>query len=267
MTPVHALSPRLRWLVLGLAVLVVVVSLAWTVTIVATRSAGDGLGDRLTSLRKNEVPASGETTEREKALSLARQFALRFNTYDPEMADAAGHLPEYASVADLMTAKFEEVFTATDTEAAIGLPLVEELVAQTGATSAAQVYAVGLASQDADSAEVLVAGVIEVSRPYPDQQGRPDFDSKKPDITSGPRQFRYQVSLVKTDGEWRVDDLDNVDDGYPSLADADAQPSDVPSDGTGGLPSDIPTDVPTDVPTDPSPAPTGRTRDQQGGDR
>ena len=230
-------SATQRTAALAVAVLVVVGSLAWTGIVIATRSAGDGIGDRLSSLRNDEVPAGSASAERDRALSLARQFAIRFNTYGPDMLDGDGTMPDYAAVGDLMTAKFRDIFTAQSVDAWIGVPLVEELVAQTGASSSADVYAVGIAAQDDDSAEVVVAGTIEVSRPYPDVSGAPDFDSDKPDITTGPRQFRYQVSLVRTDGEWRVDDLDDVDDGFPSLADADAQPSEVPGDLPGDLPS------------------------------
>ena len=78
------------------------------------------------------------------------------------MLDAEGHLPDYAAVEDLMTPKFGGVFTEN-------IEYAEQTVSQLDVASIGTVYAVGVASQDGDSAEVLVAGTIELSYPVPDE--------------------------------------------------------------------------------------------------
>jgi len=239
-------SPARRRATLAVLVLVIVACLGTIALVVTTRGAGDGLGDRLSSLQDDEVPGATDAKDREQLLTLSRQFATRFNTYDPSMLDDAGKLPEYADVADLMTPKFAEVFSKN-------IGYAEATVAQTGAASEGTVYAVGVDSVDGDSAEVLVAGTIELSYPLPEgQQGQGDDsgdDSGDPAtgedrISSGPQRFRYQVSLVKIDGNWLVDDLDDIDDGLPPFS----QPS-IPEDPQGQPPATDPTGAPSGAPT------------------
>ena len=245
-------SPARRRAILALLVLVIVACLGTVAFVVATRSTGDGLGDRLSSLQDDEVPGGSVSKDREQLLTLSRQFATRFNTYDPSMLDDSGHLPDYAAVADLMTPKFAEVFSDN-------VGYAEATVAQAGVSSIGTVYAVGVASLDGDSAEVLVAGTIELSYPYPEQEGDegddPDDDptggTDGESLSSGPQRFRYQVSLVKIDGNWLIDDLDDIDDGLPPFS----QPS-IPETPDGQTPSTDPsqstTDAPSDSPTAPS---------------
>ncbi|HYG93639.1 MAG TPA: hypothetical protein VD859_08605, partial [Nocardioides sp.] len=191
-----------RRAILALLVLVVVACLGTAAWIFVDRSAGDSISDRVWSLREDEVPTTGEDAEREQLLSLSREFAIRFNTYNPEMLDEEGHLPDYAAVSDLMSAKFGDVFTRN-------VGYAEETVAQLGVARSAEVFAVGVAAQDEDSADVLVAGIVELSYPVPDQEGGQqggDEEGEEPRVSSGPQRFRYQVSLVKVDGTWLVDD-------------------------------------------------------------
>lgn len=204
---------RLRWLVLAALAFVTVVCLAAAAVLVLTRGEGDPL-DSLESLR--EEPAPAPEVEREELLSLGREFVVRFNTYGPEMLEE-GRLPEYAGTSDLMSAKFAEVFDAN-------IGYAEETVVDTGVGRSAEVAAVGIASQDADSAELLVAGTVRFSYPNPaDEEQR---------IDSPPNKVRYQVSLVRIDGTWLVDDLDDIDDGLPSLADADVSQPTAPAEPT-----------------------------------
>jgi Mce-associated membrane protein len=213
-------SARKRWIVLAVSLVVAVACLASAVGLFAARSAGEGLGDRVSSLAKDEVPQSAETEERETLLSAARTFVLRFNNYSPEMLDDTDHLPDYAATSDLMTPTFATVFDDN-------VGYAEQTVVQLGATRTAEVYAVGVASQDPDSARVLVAGTVELSYPYPDEADQQTSDDEQqgdssddPQIVStGPQRFRYEVSLVKVDGEWLVDNLDDIDDGLPAFAD------------------------------------------------
>src|SRR5436190_2524785 len=214
-------SPARRRALLAVLVLVIVACLGGVALVVATRSTGNSLGDRLSSLKDDKVPGRSASDEREQLLTISRTFATRFNTYDPSMLDDEGHLPGYAAVEDLMTAKFGTVFSDN-------VGYAEQTVSQLGVASVATVYAVGVASQDADSAEVLVAGTIELTYPYPDKSdgkgngndGQTDGDDQGDDqrISTGPQRFRYQVSLVKVDGNWLVDDLDDIDDGLPSFS-------------------------------------------------
>lgn len=219
MTDPKDTDPRRRWLIVGVSLLVAVLCLSGAVALFLTRSAGDGLGDRISSLAEDEVPQSGEVAEREELLSAARAFVLRFNTYGPEMLDNAGHMPDYAAVADLMTPKFATVF-----EKNVGY--AEQTVAQLGVERSAEVLAVGVASADPDSATVLVAGRADTSFPYPDEVDQQTSDDEQqgdseddPRVSSGPQRFRYRVDLVKVEGEWLVDNLDDVDDGLPPFAD------------------------------------------------
>ncbi len=211
-------SPARRRAVLAVLVLVIVAALGWVALVVATRGAGDSLGDRLSSLRDDEVPASDQVRNREQLLAVSREFVTRFNTYGPDMLDDAGHLPDYVAVKDLMSAKFGTVFDEN-------VEIAEQTVAQLSAGSVGTVYAVGVVSQDSDSAEVLVAGTIELSYVYHGEEGESDppdgqgsGDDEDPTVSTGPQSVRYQVSLVKVDGNWLVDDLDDIDDGRPSLS-------------------------------------------------
>ncbi len=241
-------SPSTRRAILAVLVLVVVACLGTVAVIVLTRGTGDGLGDRLSSLQDDTVPGTGVSENREQLLTLSREFATRFNTYDESMLDAEGHLPDYAAVEDLMTPKFGSVF-------ADNVGYAEETVSQLGVASEGTVYAVGVASQDDDSAEVLVAGTIELSYPVPEEGEGGGDDAAEEDpqaederLSTGPQRFRYQLSLVKVDGSWLVDDLDDIDDGLPPFS----QPS-IPEDGQ------TPTTPPTADPGDESTEPTGPT--------
>jgi hypothetical protein len=224
---------RVRLILLCAAAVVAVICLVAAGLVFFGRSAGDGLdiGDRYASLRDDEVPASGTEADREAVMSAARTFVIRFNTYSPDMLDAQNHLPDYEAVSDLMTSKFATVFDKN-------VRYAELTVQKLGVTRSAKVFAVGVASEDPDSAEVLVAGTAELSYPYPDQLGQQTSDDKgsgdskgAPQLSSGPQRFRYQVSLVKVGGKWLVDDLDDVDDGKPSFSQPDNGQT---PGGTGG---------------------------------
>jgi Mce-associated membrane protein len=231
-------SPSTRRAILAVLVLVIVACLGTVAVIVLTRSTGDSLGDRLSSLQDDAVPGADVRDNREQLLTVSREFAQGFNTYDQSMLDAEGHLPEYEALSELMTPKFGGVFAE-----AIKFP--EQTVAA-GAASKSIVYAVGVASQDDDSAEVLVAGTIELTYPLPDEGGAdegagggetdadPDGDDER--LSTGPQRFRYQVSLVKIDGQWLVDDVDDIDDGRPPFS----EPA-IPEADPGQAPSTAPT--------------------------
>ncbi len=215
-----------RWLLVGLLFVVSLACLITAVVVVTTRGTGDDPLDKLSSIR--EEPSAAPAAEREQLLALGRDFVVRFNTYGPDMLDESNHLPDYASLTEIMSAKFAEVF-----ESNVGY--AEQTVAQTGVGRSAEVHAVGVVSQDADSAELLVAGTVQFSYPNPKKEDEP--------ILFEPQRFRYELSAVRIEGDWVVDDLDDIDDGLPSLA--EANPS-----GEGGEPTDLPSELPSEEPSD-----------------
>lgn len=223
-------NARLRWGILGLLLGVLVAGLGVSAYLVLDRGAGSNPASRLDSLID---PAPDPSAEREKALSAARTFVQRFNTYGPDILESDGTMPAYAAVGDLMSAKFAKIFKDN-------VGYAEKIVKDTGIDRVGTVHAVGVASIDDDSAELLVAGIVDFSYPDPEESGER--------ISFAPLRFRYQVSLVKTAGEWRVDDLDDLDDELPSFGEATI-PQGVPSGDPSAEPS---TDPGTDPSTEPS---------------
>jgi Mce-associated membrane protein len=182
-TPARTTSPRL--VVAGALVLVLLVA-AVASAVLVTQRGFDAVGiDR---------GATEVQDEREAVMSQARQFMLRANTYGPEQLGEDGTLGDYRSlVEEVITPKLSTSFQKEVTAA-------EQIVAQTGATRSTEVFSTGVATLDDDSATALVAGTFTTS--YPDEDGKPQPTEPVP--------FRVQVSLVKTDGEWLVDDFDPI---------------------------------------------------------
>lgn len=228
-------NARLRWGVLGLLLGVLVSGLAVSAFVVLDRGAGSNPASKLDSLID---PAPDPLAEREKALAAARTFVQRFNTYGPDLLEADGTMPDYAAVGELMSAKFAKVFKDN-------VGYAEATVKQTSIDRVATVQAVGVASIDRDSAELLVGGIVDFS--YPDPK---EGDQR---ISFEPLRFRYQVSLVKIDGTWKVDDLDDLDDELPSFGEASIPETGVPSGDPSTEPS---TDPSTEPSTEPSADPT-----------
>jgi len=162
---------------LGLLVFLLVALLAsagWLIWLIAGRT-GEG---------------SDVQSEREQVMNVSEQFALRVGTYGPEMLDAQGQMPSYrSSVKEMITAKFA---TSFDQQVATA----EQLVKEAGATRRADVYATGVTTIDDDSAEVLLAGAVSST-----------FKGQDP---QEPSPFRWDVSLVKVDGTWLVDNFSLV---------------------------------------------------------
>ncbi|WP_435769979.1 hypothetical protein [Nocardioides sp. SYSU DS0651] len=236
-------SRRLRWNLLRALLGVVVVGLVVSGFIVFGRGAGDGPIEKAESVFD---PPTDLAAQREDVLAASRTFVQRFNSYGPDLLNDSGKMPDYAAVGELMTPKFRTVFDKN-------VGYAEQTVAETGISRKGTVYGVGVASMDADSAEALVAGTVEFSYPNPE-----DSDEE---ITFEPRRFRYQVSLVRVDGKWLVDDLDDVDDSLPSFGEASIPETGAP----GGTPTEQPSGSPSGGPSG-SPSPesgspgTGETR-------
>ena len=106
---------------------------------------------------------------------------MQFNTYD------SGDLPAYEkSLKSMMSPKFRASFDKAITQ-------VEASIKQAKVTSKGQVLKSAVASHDSDSAQVLVVSDANASTIY------------DPNVA---RHFRWEVSLVKIDGRWLVDDFD-----------------------------------------------------------
>jgi Mce-associated membrane protein len=165
-------------LVLAAVLLVVILAASATaVTLFATRG-GEG-GD--TQAGREEVMAQTE------------QFMLRMGTYGPDLLDDSGAMPDYrAGVKEVITPKFAASF---DKEAGAA----EQLVAQAGVSRVPDVFATGVSSLDEDSARTLVAGSFTDS-----------YTGKGKTVDQEPIPFRIEVSLVRIDGEWLVDDFSPV---------------------------------------------------------
>ena len=187
-------TAALRWGVLGVLVLVILASLGY----LGGRVVGDGSGSgwgRVSSAFSGEDSLQGE---RDAAMSQARQFALRVNTYGPDLLDAkTGQMPTYRSrVEAVVTAKFRTDFENN------GVPLAEASVSQTGLKRTTQVYSVGVAAIDSDTATVLVAGSF--TNAYPKKKGSTTY------VAASPEPYRFEVSMVRTGGKWLVDNFTPV---------------------------------------------------------
>ena len=168
----------------GVLVVVLLASLGASIWLAATRGF-EAVGI--------EGGAGELQSERDAVMSQSRQFMLRTGTYGPDQLEN-GQLPEYKElVEEVITPKFATSFEKSVTTA-------EQIVAQAGVSRTAEVFSTGVATIDADSAQALVAGTFTDS--YPDKQGELQPQEPVP--------FRIQVTLVKTDGEWLVDDFTPV---------------------------------------------------------
>lgn len=233
---------RLRWGILGLLLGVLVAGLGIVGYVVLDKGAGSNPASKLDSLID---PSPDPAKSREQALAAARTFVQRFNTYGPDLLQADGSMPAYEEVGELMTAKFAKVFKDNAGYAT-------EVVKDTGIDRKGTVYAVGVASIDNDSSELLVAGIVDFSYPDPKNTGER--------IAFAPLRFRYQVSLVKSGGSWKVDDLDDLDDELPSFGEASipqGTPSSDPSGQPSGSPSGDPSTDPSTEPAEPSATTSG----------
>ncbi len=132
-------------------------------------------------------------SERDQVSSRTRQFMLRMGTYGPDQLEG-GQLPEYRElVTEVITPTFATTFEKSVTTA-------EQIVAQAGVSRQAEVFSAGVSTIDADSATALVAGTFTDS--YPTKGGGTQPQEPVP--------FRIEVTLVKTEGEWLVDDFTPV---------------------------------------------------------
>lgn len=171
--------------------------------------ASGSFGDRIGQVfgADDEPGATGDLDDpraRELVLSQANQFMIRVNTYGPSDLDEASKMPGYVErVKEVITPKFDVEFEESVT-------LAEQAVDQTGLERSVQLYASGAESITDDTATVLITGVITQSYPDPEAEGRIEFE---------PELFRYEVSMVRTGGEWLADDF------APVLGEVEGEPT------------------------------------------
>lgn len=139
--------------------------------------------------------ADDQQAQREAVMAQTEQFVLRLNTYGPDDLDDQGHLTGYKEqVEQVITDKFAADFEKS------GLPIAEQTVAKAGYGRTAEIFGVGVASVDDDSATTIVAGGLTSS--YPDPK-HPQDAAKR--VQADQDVLRWQVDLVRTGGRWLVD--------------------------------------------------------------
>lgn len=218
------------WLVLAALTGLVVGCLAFVGWVYVDRGGEGGLGERTSALRADE-PAADQV--RATVRDRASTFVEEFFTYGPDDLDDEGRLAGFSDrVRPLMSSKFQ---AALDDR----MLQIEGIVAQFEVRSAGSVEGVGVVSHDADSAEVLVGGWGTQAYPNPENESK--------EIKGDQLPFRFQVSLVRVDDEWLVDNLDSFDDDQDGLAD---EPSGQPSAPVPSESAPSPTDAPSDQPSD-----------------
>ncbi|QYJ03852.1 hypothetical protein KUV85_16250 [Nocardioides panacisoli] len=195
------------WWVLSTLVFLVVACLVFVGWVYLDRAGEGGIGARTEALRADTVDAA---QVRSDARQRATEFVEEFFTYGPDDLDDQGSLAGFKDrIRPLMSAKFR---TALDQR----LLQIEGIVAQYEVRSAGTVQGVGVASFDEDSAEVLVGGWGTQAYPNPEKESEEIKGDRLP--------FRFEVSLVRVDGEWLVDNLDSFDDQDEGLADPTEAP-------------------------------------------
>ena len=137
---------------------------------------------QLFAVRPDHLAAEDLATDRGEVVRTAEQFTLLVNTFDAKDVDEMK-----ADVTPLLTTKFQDSFEKT----------ADELLTQVSSlnlTSEGEVLQSAVASQDTDSAQVLVVA---------DARAESDLGTRV-------RHFRWQVDLVKVDGSWLVDNFSPV---------------------------------------------------------
>lgn len=173
--PAHDPAPRSRIsprLSRGIATVLAAVAVLALIAVVV----------ELVVLRPRFQEAAATEQARGDVTRVAEQFAVQVNNYDAKSID------DYQGrVRALLTTKFAGEF-----EKAMGDIVTS--VNEADMTSKGEVLTSAVASVDADSAEVLVVADADV---------KTVFDTRA-------RHFRWEVSLVKVDGEWLVDNFTPV---------------------------------------------------------
>ena len=136
----------------------------------------------VTVLRPRFEEVSSAQQSRSAVTRAAERFAVQVNNYD------VGSVDDYqAGISPLLSPKFKGEFDKAMTD-------IVQSVKQAKMTSKGEVLTSAVASLDPDSAQVLVVSDASV---------KTVFDTRA-------RHFRWEVSLVKIDGKWLVDNFTPV---------------------------------------------------------
>ena len=136
----------------------------------------------ITMLRPRSEEVSSAQQSRSAVTRAAERFAVQVNNYDVSSVD------DYqAGITPLLSPKFKGEFDKAMTD-------IVQSVKQAKMTSKGEVLTSAVASLDPDSAQVLVVSDANV---------KTVFDTRA-------RHFRWEVSLVKIDGKWLVDNFSPV---------------------------------------------------------
>ena len=180
-------APAFRLVLLCALVVVLLAGLVTSAWLLSTRGA-DAIGV--------EGEAAEVQQQRDEAMSQSRQFMLRMGTYGPDQLED-GQLTDYRElVSEVITPKLEASFERQVSTA-------EQLVTQAGVGRTAEVFATGVATLDDDTATTLVAGTFTDAYP-----GRGEELQEQEPVP-----FRFQLTLVRSGGEWLVDDFTPVTGG------------------------------------------------------
>jgi hypothetical protein len=173
-------STARRSAALGL-ILVLLVALAGTGVLLYRSSH---LTDAPYSLTNSGTPLRDDDSDRARAIAVAQQFALRVDTLDTANLDAY-----VKSVSAVLTTKFKAKFLAGVKDQLGATP------SKDGQKTTGKIRAIGVEDIDSDSASVVVAH---------DQ----NFTINGRQVAQG---FRWVVTLRKVDGDWLVDDSQDID--------------------------------------------------------
>ena len=136
----------------------------------------------ITMLRPRSEDVATAQQSRSDVTAAAERFAVQVNNYDVASVD------DYqAGITPLLSPKFKGEFDKAMTD-------IVQSVKQAKMTSKGEVLTSAVASLDPDSAQVLVVSDANV---------KTVFDTRA-------RHFRWEVSLVKIDGKWLVDNFSPV---------------------------------------------------------
>ena len=136
----------------------------------------------VTSLRPKSERLDADRQARSDVVRAAERFAVQVNNYDVASVDKY-----QASITPLLSPKFKGEFEKAMTD-------IVTSVKQAKMTSKGEVLSSAVATLDPDSAQVLVVSDANV---------KTVFDSRA-------RHFRWEVSLVKIDDKWLVDNFTPV---------------------------------------------------------
>jgi hypothetical protein len=161
---------RLRWGVAAALALLVVLALV-------------AIAVEVVSLRPRSAETRADQAAQSEVVRAAERFTVQVNTYD------AGSMDSYQSAMNsMMSPKFRADYQKV-------IDQLASTIKQAKVSSKGDVLASAVASVDTDSAQVLVVSDASVKTIY------------DPNLA---RHFRWEVSLVKINGTWLVNDFTPV---------------------------------------------------------